>query len=111
MPASAFARKDMANPSAPPRPPAYSHELAQLILARGGEPGYAPGGRLPTERGLAGEFGVTRTMVRHALALLEAEGRISREVGRGTFLLPYDGRAGSAGDRDRAGSARWDPPT
>ena len=44
------------------------------------------GGRLPTERQLAAQLGVTRTMVRHALAVLEAEGRISREVGRGTFL-------------------------
>lgn len=91
----------MVNPSAPTRPPAYSHELAQLILARGGEPGYAPGGRLPTERSLADEFGVTRTMVRHALAVLEAKGQISREVGRGTFLRHQDNRGGPAGgDRD-----------
>jgi len=91
----------MTNPPAPTRPPAYSQELAQLILARGGEPDYAPGGRLPTERSLADEFGVTRTMVRHALAVLEAEGRISREVGRGTFLRPQDSRGGSSGgDRD-----------
>jgi GntR family transcriptional regulator, uxu operon transcriptional repressor len=99
----------MANPSAATRPPAYSHDLAQMILTRGGEPDYAPGGRLPTERTLASEFGVTRTMVRHALALLEAEGRISREVGRGTFLLPHDGRGGSAGDRDRPGAAEVGP--
>jgi DNA-binding FadR family transcriptional regulator len=42
--------------------------------------------KLPTERRLATELGVTRTMIRHALAALEAEGRVSREVGRGTFL-------------------------
>ncbi|MDE3131438.1 MAG: FadR family transcriptional regulator [Acidobacteriota bacterium] len=66
--------------------PAYSQDLAQLILARCEDPDYAASGRLPTERSLAAEFGVTRTMVRHALAVLEAEGRVSREVGRGTFL-------------------------
>jgi GntR family transcriptional regulator, uxu operon transcriptional repressor len=99
----------MANPSTPTRPPAYSHELAQLILTHGSEPDYAPGGRLPTERKLAGEFGVTRTMVRHALALLEAEGRISREVGRGTFLLPHDGRTGTGSDRGRLGSGEVGP--
>lgn len=71
---------------APPRPPSYGPELAETILSRCAEPDYAPGGRLPTERRLASEHGVTRTMVRHALAVLEAEGRISREVGRGTFL-------------------------
>jgi DNA-binding FadR family transcriptional regulator len=75
--------------SAPPR---YGRDLAQLILARCEDPAYAPDRRLPTERNLATEFGVTRTVVRHALARLEAEGRISREVGRGTFLrLPADG--------------------
>jgi GntR family transcriptional regulator, uxu operon transcriptional repressor len=98
----------MTNPSVPTRPPAYSHDLAQLILTRGVEPDYAPGGRLPTERTLAGEFGVTRTMVRHALALLEADGRVSREVGRGTFLLPHDGRA-PASDRDRPGAGEVGP--
>jgi DNA-binding FadR family transcriptional regulator len=46
-----------------------------------------------TERQLALDLGVTRTMVRRALAILEAEGRVSREVGRGTFLRDPDGRA------------------
>jgi GntR family transcriptional regulator, uxu operon transcriptional repressor len=88
---------------AQPHPPAYGRELAQLILARCEDPAYAPGGRLPTERSLATEFRVTRTLVRHALAVLEAEGRISREVGRGTFLRPraagggLDGAAGANG--------------
>src|SRR5215467_6237854 len=61
--------------------------LAELILARShgaGPPGVA---RLPTERQLSVDLGVTRSSVRNALALLEAQGRISREVGRGTFLL------------------------
>jgi DNA-binding FadR family transcriptional regulator len=50
-----------------------------------------------TERQLASDLGVTRTMVRHALAILEAEGRISREVGRGTFLRDPGHRADSPG--------------
>lgn len=62
-------------------PPAYARGLADRVLAAG-----QPDGRVPTERQLAAGFGVTRTMVRNALALLESEGRISREVGRGTFL-------------------------
>lgn len=44
-------------------------------------------GRLPPERTLATEFGVTRAELRKALALLEAEGRLARHVGRGTFLV------------------------
>ena len=76
----------MASSATSNQPPAYNHDLAQLILERCEEPEYAVAGRLPTERALAAEFGVTRTMVRHALAVLEADGRVSREVGRGTFL-------------------------
>ena len=75
----------------------YSHDLAELILSRviASEDGL--GGRLPTERALVAELGVTRTMVRHALARLEAEGRISREVGRGTFLRAASSGASRAG--------------
>jgi DNA-binding FadR family transcriptional regulator len=60
--------------------------LAELILVRSREAGLLVGGRLPTERQLSIDLGVTRSSVRHALAILEAEGHISREVGRGTFL-------------------------
>jgi DNA-binding FadR family transcriptional regulator len=44
------------------------------------------GERLPPERQLAAEFGVTRAEIRKALAKMEAEGRLSRQVGRGTFI-------------------------
>ncbi len=60
--------------------------LAELILSGARQAGQGPGSRLPTERQLAADLGVTRSSVRHALAILEAQGRISREVGRGTFL-------------------------
>ena len=42
--------------------------------------------RLPTERALIPLLGVTRSALRNALALAEAEGRLWRHVGRGTFL-------------------------
>jgi DNA-binding FadR family transcriptional regulator len=48
-------------------------------------PGRLGNGRLPSERELAEEFGVSRRVLRQALGLLEAEGRISRQHGRGTF--------------------------
>ena len=87
------------------RPPAYGKDLAELILERSaaGASDRQPAADRATARG---DLGVTRTMVRHALALLEAEGRISREVGRGTFLRGGDPptRAG-APDRD-AGAVR-----
>jgi DNA-binding FadR family transcriptional regulator len=73
--------------------------LAEVILADSRRAGMGPGSRLPTERQLAADLGATRTTVRRALAVLEAEGHISREVGRGTFLrdAPW-ARAGADGD-------------
>ncbi|WP_460354606.1 FadR/GntR family transcriptional regulator [Mycobacterium sp. ZZG] len=45
-----------------------------------------PGGRVPTERALAGLLGCSRHDVRRQLDVLETQGRVTREVGRGTFL-------------------------
>lgn len=47
---------------------------------------FAPGHKLPTERALAASFGTSRAAVRQALGVLEREGRITRHVGRGTFV-------------------------
>jgi DNA-binding FadR family transcriptional regulator len=74
-------------------------QLAARILTESERAGLRPGARLPTERQLAADLGVTRSGVRHALAALEADGLISREVGRGTFL-----RALSAQPSDLAGT-------
>jgi GntR family uxuAB operon transcriptional repressor len=77
---------------------ARGRELANRILGESRRAGLQAGSRLPTERRLAAELGATRSSVRHALAILQAEGRISREVGRGTFLRtapdPLNGPAG-----------------
>jgi DNA-binding FadR family transcriptional regulator len=45
-------------------------------------------GRLPAERQLCREIGLSRSQLRKALAVLEAEGQIWRHVGRGTFIGP-----------------------
>jgi GntR family transcriptional regulator, transcriptional repressor for pyruvate dehydrogenase complex len=44
--------------------------------------------RLPAERHLCSELGLSRGKLRKALAQLEAEGQIWRHVGRGTFIGP-----------------------
>lgn len=47
---------------------------------------YLKEGRLPPERELSVELGISRTALRKALSVLEAENLIWRHVGRGTFV-------------------------
>lgn len=70
-----------------PLGPDRARLLADAILE--GTRNASDGGRtrLPAERELAAGYGVTRSAVREAMVILAADGRISREVGRGTFLL------------------------
>lgn len=91
----------LADTQAERAPVARGRELAELILAECAGSGLAAGARLPNERQLAVQLGVTRTAVRRALGLLEAQDRVSREVGRGTFLLDASAPRGTvrrAGD-------------
>ena len=62
-------------------------QLRELI--RGGN--YAPGDRLPPERDLIVQLGVTRTVLRKALDTLERDGAIWRHVGKGTFVAAQGG--------------------
>lgn len=50
------------------------------------DPAWKPGDRLPPERELAGRLGVSRTLVRQALKLLEAAGKVVSRMGSGTYL-------------------------
>lgn len=47
---------------------------------------WQPGKQIPTERDLSVEFGFARNTVRRALKVLQDEGIIVRDVGRGTFV-------------------------
>lgn len=47
---------------------------------------YKPGNKLPTERELCEQLRVSRRAVRKAMSFLEAEGKVWRHVGRGTFV-------------------------
>ena len=73
--------------------------LIRRLRARFDGGRYPAQARLPTERVLAQEFAVSRASLRKALGVLEAEGRIWRHVGRGTF-------AGARPTLDAPGLAR-----
>lgn len=61
----------------------------EMILSSG----LSPGERLPPERELCERLGVSRTVVREALNLLEARGLVSIEHGRGAVVSGGDVRA------------------
>jgi DNA-binding FadR family transcriptional regulator len=54
-------------------------------LVRSGE--YTPGQRLPPERDLARQLGVSRPSVREALIALEVEGLVEVRIGSGIYVL------------------------
>jgi GntR family transcriptional regulator, uxu operon transcriptional repressor len=80
-------------------------DLAQLIVAHSLRVGLGADGRLPTERQLAEDLGMTRSSIRYALGILEAKGQVSREVGRGTYLRSLAGQPGR-GDVDGTAAGR-----
>jgi methanogenic corrinoid protein MtbC1 len=49
----------------------------------------APGSQLPPHLRLAAKFGVAPMTIRQVLARLEAEGLVSRQLGRGTFVRQH----------------------
>lgn len=50
----------------------------------------SPGDKLPTEAALITELGVSRTVVREAIAALRGDGLVMARQGAGVFLLPPD---------------------
>jgi GntR family transcriptional regulator, transcriptional repressor for pyruvate dehydrogenase complex len=66
-----------------------AEQLLDMVVSGG----LRPGERLPPERELVGRLGVSRTVVREALNLLEARGLISIEHGRGAVVSGGSTRA------------------
>ncbi len=79
----------VANP-APPRPSSLGVAVLQTLIDNivGGE--IAPGSSLPTNPELCVAFGVSRTVVRESLKLLEEKGLIRVRQGQGTTVAPTD---------------------
>jgi DNA-binding FadR family transcriptional regulator len=86
---------------------AGARRIRDYIVNAAAEGKLAPGAKLPTERELAKRYAVPRNAVRRTLAQLEADGSITRHVGRGTFLA---GSAPSAAAQFPADSATHTSP-
>ena len=70
--------------------------LAQLVVEKLSERlengTYPPGGRMPSSAELCEEFGVSRTVMREALASLKSAGRVVARQGSGVFVTERDSR-------------------
>jgi GntR family transcriptional regulator len=67
-------------------PVPFHAQLRSILLGEIESGRLQPGERLPGEHELCERFGVSRTVVRQALGALEADGRLVRRKGLGTFV-------------------------
>jgi GntR family transcriptional repressor for pyruvate dehydrogenase complex len=74
--------------------------VASVLTREIAEGGLSPGARLPTESQLAARYGVSRTVVREAVAQLRADGLIEARQGVGAFILAPEQRRAIRIDRD-----------
>lgn len=68
------------------RPENLSDEIAQQLRDRILKETLGPGQRLPTEQALGAQFGVSRNVVREAIARLKLTGLVETRHGVGTFV-------------------------
>ena len=68
-------------------------QVVELVTGRIQSGQYKRGDQLPTEKEMIEEFGVSRTVVREAIANLKASGLVSTRQGVGAFVLDEGVRA------------------
>ncbi|MBC6447426.1 GntR family transcriptional regulator [Actinokineospora xionganensis] len=68
-----------------PREPKY-HAIAADLATRIRSGEYRPGQALPSQRDLSAAYGVTMMTLRQALQVVEDDGLVSQQPGRGTFV-------------------------
>ncbi|HTZ38477.1 MAG TPA: FCD domain-containing protein [Stellaceae bacterium] len=77
----------------PVSPPlGLSRAIAERIAEEIAAARLAPGARLPTEQAMVAAMGVSRTVVREAVAALRARGLVVTRQGAGAFVAPDAGR-------------------
>lgn len=79
-------------------------QIAAQIMERVGDGRLPPGSKLPAERDLAAQMGVSRPSVREALIALELLGVVEIRIGQGTFVV------GKPASLETLGSSRMVSP-
>jgi GntR family transcriptional regulator, transcriptional repressor for pyruvate dehydrogenase complex len=69
--------------------------VAEQILQLISELALHPGDRMPTEKDLAARLGTSRTVVREAVKILSATGRVSAQKGRGLYVADSESMLGA----------------
>lgn len=81
-------------------------QIAEQLRALIADGEFAAGHRLPAERDLARQLGVSRPSVREALIALEIEGVVDVRTGSGIYVVQPRGRSGPTDGHD---PAEWGP--
>ncbi|SDL06225.1 DNA-binding transcriptional regulator, FadR family [Nonomuraea maritima] len=68
-----------------------AEQVLELIV----QLGLSPGDRMPTENELARQLGTSRTVVREAVKILSALGRVRAQKGRGLYVADDEGMFGT----------------
>jgi DNA-binding FadR family transcriptional regulator len=74
--------------------------IADAISAAIGEGRFVPGARLPSERDLAEEYGVSRPTIREAMIALEIRGLVEARHGSGIYVINAPEQAGGPAELD-----------
>ncbi len=77
----------MLNPESPL--PLY-HQLAEILMDQIRTGKYTPGDVMPSETGMAKQYGIGRPTVRQAMDVLVRKGLVERKRGSGTFVTEQD---------------------
>ena len=81
-------------------------EQLRSLIAQGE---FTPGSRLPAERDLARQLGVSRPSVREALIALEIEGVVDVRTGSGIYVVQAGLRSDGSDDAGAPEMAEWGP--
>lgn len=69
-------------------PVPYYYQLQEILKEEIEAGRWQPGDLLPSEADLEGAFGISRTVIRRALDVLEGDGQVMRVKGKGTVVAP-----------------------